>query len=103
MIIFPGDKLQVIGNDDQLQKFNTALQSDLLPEEAEIEKREMKLSQLIISGGSEFLGKTLIESGIRDKYNCMVVGLEEAGRTDPCSAYPSIRKRRYHLAGRRRG
>ena len=44
MIIFPGDKLQVIGNDDQLQKFNTALQSDLLPEEAEIEKREMKLS-----------------------------------------------------------
>ena len=39
-IIFPGDKLQVIGNDDQLQKFNTALQSDLLPEEAEIEKRE---------------------------------------------------------------
>ena len=77
MIIFPGDKLQVIGNDDQLQKFNTALQSDLLPEEAEIEKREMKLSQLIISGGSEFLGKTLIESGIRDKYNCMVVGLEE--------------------------
>ena len=77
MIIFPGDKLQVIGNDDQLQKFNTALQSDLLPEEAEIEKREMKLSQLIISSSSEFLGKTLIESGIRDRYNCMVVGLEE--------------------------
>ena len=77
MVIFPGDKLQVIGNDDQLQKFNTALQSDLMPEEAEIEKREMKLSQLIISSSSEFLGKTLIESGIRDHYNCMVVGLEE--------------------------
>ena len=77
MVIFPGDKLQVIGNDDQLQKFNTALQSDLMPEDAEIEKREMKLSQLIISSTSEFLGKTLIESGIRDHYNCMVVGLEE--------------------------
>ena len=77
MVIFPGDKLQVIGNDDQLQKFNTALQSDLMPEDAEIEKREMKLSQLIISSSSEFLGKTLIESGIRDHYNCMVVGLEE--------------------------
>ena len=88
MIIFPGDKLQVIGNDDQLQKFNTALQSDLLPEEAEIEKREMKLSQLIISGGSEFLGKTLIESGIRDKYNCMVVGLEE-GRENLTRVLPT--------------
>ncbi len=77
MVIFPGDKLQVIGNDDQLQKFNVSLQSALLPEDMEIEKREMRLSQLIISSTSEFLGKTLIESGIRSKYNCMVVGLEE--------------------------
>lgn len=76
-VIFPGDKLQVIGNDDQLQKFATALSTDLIPEDQEIEKREMKLRQLIISGKSEFCGKSLIESGIRDKYNCMVVGLEE--------------------------
>ena len=76
-VIFPGDKLQVIGNDDQLQKFVTALNTDLIPEDLEIEKREMKLRQLIISGKSEFCGKSLLESGIRDKYNCMVVGLEE--------------------------
>ena len=76
-VIFPGDKLQVIGNDDQLQKFATALSTDLIPEDLEIEKREMKLRQLIISGKSEFCGKSLLESGIRNKYNCMVVGLEE--------------------------
>ena len=76
-MIFPGDKLQIIGNDEQIQKFSQALNSELMPEDLEIEKREMKLRQLIISGGSEFLGKTLIESGIRDKYNCMVVGMEE--------------------------
>lgn len=76
-VIFPGDKLQVIGNDDQLQKFATALSTDLIPEDLEIEKREMKLRQLIISGKSEFCGKSLLKSGIRDKYNCMVVGLEE--------------------------
>lgn len=76
-VIFPGDKLQVIGNDDQLQKFATALSTDLIPKDLEIEKREMKLRQLIISGKSEFCGKSLLESGIRDKYNCMVVGLEE--------------------------
>ena len=76
-VIFPGDKLQVIGNDDQLQKFATTLNTDLIPEDLEIEKREMKLRQLIISGKSEFCGKSLLESGIRDKYNCMVVGLEE--------------------------
>ena len=76
-VIFPGDKLQIIGNDDQIHKFSQTLTSELAPEDVDIEKREMKLRQLIISGGSEFLGKTLIESGIRDKYNCMVVGLEE--------------------------
>ena len=76
-IIFPGDKLQVIGNDEQLQKFATSIAQDIYPEDLEIEKREMKLRQLIISSKSEFCRKSLIESGIRDKYNCMVVGLEE--------------------------
>ena len=76
-VIFPGDKLQVIGNDEQLQKFAASLNNELIPKDLEIEKREMKLRQLIISGKSEFCGKSLIESGIRDNYNCMVVGLEE--------------------------
>ena len=76
-IIFPGDTLQVIGNDEQLQKFALSLTNDIYPEDLEIEKREMKLRQLIIGSKSEFCGKSLQESGIRDKYNCMVVGLEE--------------------------
>ena len=83
-----GDKLQIIGNDDQNHKFAQALTSELAPEDVDIEKREMKLRQLIISGGSEFLGKTLIESGIRDKYNCMVVGLEE-GRENLTRVLPT--------------
>ena len=37
----------------------------------------MKLRQLIIGQGSPFVGKTLEESGLRQFYNCMVVGLEE--------------------------
>ncbi len=89
-IIFPGDRLQVIGNDTQVQKFSKALASSLVPEDTEIEKREMKLKQLIISGGSEFLDKTLIESGIRDKYNCMMVGLEE-GRENLTKISPNRR------------
>ncbi len=87
-VIFPGDKLQIIGNDDQIHKFAQALTTELAPEDVDIEKREMKLRQLIISGGSEFLGKTLIESGIRDKYNCMVVGLEE-GRENLTRVLPT--------------
>jgi len=76
-IIFPGDHLQVIGSDDQLSKLGNALKTEVLGEEENVEDREMKLRQLIISADSPFIGKTLEESGIRSRYSCMVVGLEE--------------------------
>ena len=76
-IIYPGDKLQAIGSDDQLTKFRNAIESEVLGEDLELEKREMKLRQMIIAADSPFVGKTLEESGIRRLYNCMVVGLEE--------------------------
>jgi len=76
-IIFPGDRLQVIGSDEQLGKFGQAIKQEVIGEDPRIESREMKLRQLIIGSDSPFIGKTLIESGIRDRYSCMVVGLEE--------------------------
>ena len=76
-IIYPGDKLQVIGSDDQLAKFHDAIETELLGEDPELEKREMKLRQIILGEDSPFIGKTIEESGIRRLYNCMVVGLEE--------------------------
>lgn len=76
-LIFPGDKLQVIGSDDQLGKFGQAITHDVLGEDSQMELREMKLRQLIIGNDSPFIGKTLEDSGIRNTYSCMVVGLEE--------------------------
>ena len=76
-IIFPGDRLQVIGSDDQLAKFGHAVVTEVQEEDFDLERREMKLQQLIIDNDSPFVGKTLSESGIRSQYGCMVVGLEE--------------------------
>ena len=75
-VIFPGDKIQVIGNDEQLTAFNAAINSELRAEDPDIEKREMKLRRMIVSNNSAFCGQTLGGSGIRDKFNCMVVGIE---------------------------
>lgn len=36
----------------------------------------MALRQFIIDADSVFLGKTIRESGIRDKYHCMIAGIE---------------------------
>ena len=35
------------------------------------------LQQIVIGHKSVFAGKTIAESGIRNRYNCMVVGLEK--------------------------
>ncbi|MBQ4386674.1 MAG: cation:proton antiporter [Prevotella sp.] len=76
-VIFPGDRLQVIGSDEQLTKFAHAVETEVIGEDFDLENREMKLRQLIIGEGSRFIGKNLIESGIRNLYSCMVIGLEE--------------------------
>ena len=75
--IFPGDKLEVIGSDTQLNNFKHAVETETLGDDLAFEEREMKLRQMILGEGSPFIGKTLIESGIRDLYSCMVIGLEE--------------------------
>lgn len=76
-IIFPGDQLQVIGNDEQLTQFGLTLDFETIPEDEHIEEREMKLQKFVISSNSKLIGTDLQNSGIRDQYNCMVVGIEE--------------------------
>ena len=76
-IIFPGDQLQVIGNDEQLTQFGLTLDFETIPEDEHIEEREMKLQKFVISSKSKLIGTDLQNSGIRNQYNCMVVGIEE--------------------------
>ena len=76
-IVFPGDKVQVIGSDSQLAAAHAAVAGDIEPDDPDIEKREMRLSQIVIDNHSPFVGKTLPETGLRSEFNCMVVGREE--------------------------
>jgi len=76
-VLYPCDRLQVIGSDDQMAKFAHALENDIIKDDIKLENREMKLRQLVISVDSPFIGKTMAESGIRSLYGCMVVGIEE--------------------------
>jgi len=92
-VVFPFDKLQVIGSDDQLTAFHHALETELYGEDLELEKREMKLRSMVITTKSQFVGKTLQESGIRDRYNCMVVGIEE-GEENLSQVKPTYRFQR---------
>ena len=89
-VIFPGDVLQAIGSDEQFSAFREALENERLGVDHNAEKRIMKLRQLIIGNDSPFVGKSLKESGIRDLYSCMVIGLEEGKQN--LSPFPPSRK-----------
>lgn len=77
--IFPGDTIQVIGSDSQLSDF--AEHAEAVSEgcvDDDFEKKEMLLKQFEVNDGSKFVGKTIRESGIRNKYHCLVVGIENS-------------------------
>ena len=76
--LFPGDTIQVIGTDEQLSEFSKQVERVAsAAEENEIEKREMHLKQFVVDGRSPFLNTTIKESGIRDMFRCLVVGVEK--------------------------
>ena len=88
--LYPCDRLQVIGSDEQMANFAHALETEIIQEDLKVENREMKLRQLIITADSPFIGKTMAESGIRSFYGCMVVGIEE-GKENLSPVHPSRR------------
>lgn len=75
-IILPGDRLQVIGTDEDLEPFSKALASAVYETNDATEDEEMVLKKIVISEGSIFLDKNLIELNLRERFHTMVVGLE---------------------------
>lgn len=75
--LYPFDKLIVVGADNDLDHFRKYLEERYRQVETEHEKREeVNMEQFIISEGSRLIGHTLLESGIRDKSGCLVIGIE---------------------------
>ncbi len=80
--IYPADRIQVIGTDRQLEEFEKRLALvSHAASEGDSGKEEMSLMQFMIDKDSVFLGKTIRESGIRDRYHCLVAGVEREGGT----------------------
>ena len=76
--IFPGDKLQVIGSDEQITNLHKVMETAVYPEDdTDYEKREMILRQITIGSKSPILGKPLHASRLREDYALLVVGIEE--------------------------
>lgn len=87
--IFPADRLQVIGSDEQITEVCKSLETAVIPDDEGLyEGREMILRQVVINGNSPVLGKALCESGIRERYGLLVVGIEQ-GQQNLTSVNPN--------------
>ena len=76
--LFPGDRIQVIGTDTGLEAFGTELGRCEVSLPEDYAAGEMVLRRLPLGEGSQFVGKSLKESGIRNHYHCLVAGVEQA-------------------------
>lgn len=79
--LFPEDKIQVIGTDEELNQFSSEMEKAAILEIDVVEKSEMILRQFRVDAHSIFLGKTMRESGIREQYHCLIVGVERGEET----------------------
>lgn len=78
--LFPHDEIGVIGTDEQLQQFSSLVQSvneDLVGIETDGEN--VRLEKIVVDETNGLKGQTIRQSGIREKTNGLVVGIERNG------------------------
>jgi CPA2 family monovalent cation:H+ antiporter-2 len=76
--LYPFDKLVVSGSDEEMQTLSQYLeekkeQAAIVEEEAQ---HHISLSQFLVEEGCPLVGKTISESGIREKAECLVIGID---------------------------
>lgn len=77
-MIFPGDKLIVLGTDDQLMKARPELEIPIVPSSHPSIHADYKLKHLTLTPDSTISGSTIRDSNIRENYQAMVVGIERS-------------------------
>ncbi|MDX1902315.1 MAG: cation:proton antiporter [Gammaproteobacteria bacterium] len=78
-IISARDRLIVLGNDEQIDAFQkVATRASREPMEAQETLKDFALKALVLDADDPYIGKTIRESGIREKVSGLVVGLERA-------------------------
>lgn len=75
--LYPFDKLVVVGADDDLEHFRQYLvERYKTAQTGKEDTNEVNMEQFTIAESSRLIGRTILESGIRDKAACLVIGIE---------------------------
>jgi CPA2 family monovalent cation:H+ antiporter-2 len=78
--LFPGDKLEVLGDDDSLQALTKRIEADVVLEAGSADTR-LELKRLHITEHSPLCGHSIKDSRLKEQYHCMAVGFEQEDGT----------------------
>lgn len=74
--LFPGDKLEVLGDDDSLDSLAKRMNAEIAETTPNDRQHRLQLERFRVGKGSPFAGRHLSKSGIRNVFQCMAVGFE---------------------------
>lgn len=77
--LYPFDKIIVVGTDKELEAFREYINTRNQQHREELlraEQNDVSMEQFIIESGSSLIGRTIFQSGIRDRATCLVIGIE---------------------------
>lgn len=78
--IYPGDQMVVAGTDEQIDRFRQMLEGSVKPDNEYRERRtKVALESFTIDADNPLAGQTIMQSGIRDKASCIVMGIMRSG------------------------
>ncbi len=75
-MLFPHDVLEVVGSDPSIEQLRQRMSAEVEPV-AQDQADPMQLQCIEVGSQSPLTGTLIKDSGIRDQYRCMVVGVED--------------------------
>ena len=75
-MLFPHDIIEVVGADETIELFRQRMNAEVQKAAANASDA-MEIQCITVLSTSPLCGKLIKESGIRDKYGCLVVGFED--------------------------
>ena len=80
--LYPFDHIIVAATDQEINVFREFVENRVEKRKHELEQQrppEVSLEQFTIEANTPLVGRTIRESGIRDKAACLVIGIERNG------------------------
>jgi len=78
--VYPGDRVFIIGTDEQIEQFARYIEPVGGNKPDKASGKEVVLKKVPVDEGSPLAGQSIRESGIRERTNGLVVGIERNGR-----------------------